>query len=80
MMILIFSPQNTPILKLEVGFFSSTKKFFDIFQNKAHFFYLNFISIKKTNNQRNFLDREGGRSWSSRKALVHTASAQNVQD
>ena len=115
---------------LESDFFPVKKSFSKIFQNTAHFFYLNFISKKKQKNQRNFFVRSVGRegahyhrfaagfrggasqlgapgfgterarlvvqverlrctrlrhrtcktSRSSRKALVHTASAQNVQD
>ena len=50
----IFFPKIPPILKIEVGFFSSKKSFSKIFQNWEIFFYLNFISKKKKKSENTF--------------------------
>ena len=56
----IFFPKIPRILELEVGFFSTKKKFFQDFFLPENLFHLNFISKKKKN--KTFLDRPGGRA------------------
>ena len=61
MRILIFFPKNPPFWNLKLDFFPLKKSFSKIFQNTAHFFYLNFIS-KKTPKKSENLFWEVGRS------------------
>ena len=53
-----FFHEIPPILKLEVGFFSTNKKKSHIFQKTQHLFHLNFISVNLQKNQRTFFSHK----------------------
>ena len=51
----IFFPKISPILELEVGFFSDKKSFSQILENTPNFFHPKFISKKKKKIRETFL-------------------------
>ena len=55
---LTFFPKIPPILNLKSDFFPVKKSFFQIFQNMAHLFYLNFISKKTPKKSENLFSRK----------------------
>ena len=60
-----FFPKSSPFWNLKLDFFPLKKSFSKIFQNTAHFFYLNFISKKKTKKSENpfFTEKSACYQW-----------------